>query len=276
MKYFDRYKDWLKRAAQAGNLRAMGYLAEAMRVSPFDTHPNVSFGLAEKAAKSGVSESLFRLASFYQEGWGCDADQDQAETLFRQSLLAAKREDDASRVDAIRQVLQEKDHDKRIQVILKVNHWSSIADLKKLTNDMEEAGSGPSSDELQRLSKDARAARRASDRAKSNGRPSAPDAKLRLIDTAWSVSSTGNYVTVQGRITNISIESLENIQVTVTFEDAQGGLVTTSKAVVSPNPLQPGELGTFEVIERTNARFDHYRTAFSQILGGSIPTVGIR
>jgi hypothetical protein len=73
---------------------------------------------------------------------------------------------------------------------------------------------------------------------------------------------------------NIAGEPLDAIMVTVTFEDAARRLVKTSEAVVSPNPLESGQVGDFKVIERADPRFDHYKVSFHKFAGAAIPHRG--
>ena len=79
-------------------------------------------------------------------------------------------------------------------------------------------------------------------------------------------------MTVFGRVRNLSRIPLGDAYAKVVYLDQKGGLVQSGKAILSPNPVGPGETGTFEAMDKSDPRIFSYEVSFEKIGGGSIPS----
>ena len=95
-------------------------------------------------------------------------------------------------------------------------------------------------------------------------------ADLEILDWRWSTSH--GYATAEGRVKNISGRRLENVVAEVTFTDRSGGFITTDDALISLNPILPGQTSTFKVMARQNPAMNNASLSFKFLMGGSIPT----
>lgn len=85
---------------------------------------------------------------------------------------------------------------------------------------------------------------------------------LSLIDTAWEPSPSGEYIMVYARIRNTTGKSITALEATVDFEDVRGRLVKSEQSQLNPRTIEPGDIGTLNVMTRKNERIDHYDLRF--------------
>ncbi|MDZ7698928.1 MAG: FxLYD domain-containing protein [Deltaproteobacteria bacterium] len=60
---------------------------------------------------------------------------------------------------------------------------------------------------------------------------------LELLSWHWSTTSSGNYVTAEGEVKNISGRRLERVQAVVTWYDSSGNLITSDASTIQYSPL---------------------------------------
>src|SRR5579864_95966 len=260
IRYTSLYEKWLESAADLGNVQAMMSLAFHHQLG-FPPNEKLCFSWYSRAADSGIAYSLFQLAACYATGLRCESDQQRAEELLVQAVVAAKREENTDLGDKLEKLLAEKNREVRITAIREALGWDSkVREIPP--------------DELPNLgfSEPSMRSRGRPGNAEGNlGVPNEPPAQIQVIDTVWQRSASGNFVEINGRIRNVSGHDLEAVTVTVTFENASGGLVKTSESFLSPNPLAAGRVGDFKVIERSDPTFDHYKVRFRKFAGAEIP-----
>lgn len=68
----------------------------------------------------------------------------------------------------------------------------------------------------------------------------------------WSYTSTGRYVTAEGRITNVSGRSIDSIRALVEYFTADGTFITSDYSYVEIRPLLPGQATPFSVMTNAN------------------------
>jgi hypothetical protein len=101
-----------------------------------------------------------------------------------------------------------------------------------------------------------------------NGNAQSDKPKLELINHRWSIEY--DYAIYEGRVKNISSESLENVEAVVTFYDRNNNFVTSSDAIIDFNPILPGQISNFKVMKTSNPEMKKAGISFKYLLGGSI------
>jgi TPR repeat protein len=98
-------------------------------------------------------------------------------------------------------------------------------------------------------------------------------ARLVLVDWDWGVSDAESFVEAHGQVKNISNDRLTNITAVVTFFTEDGKFITSDEALISYNPILPGQVSPFKLICTRNPAMSSASIDFKQLLGGSIPWV---
>lgn len=73
------------------------------------------------------------------------------------------------------------------------------------------------------------------------------------------VSRDGTFMTITGRVRNLTDRPLTFIAVQATFTDEQGNTVKTQSAYVTPGVLAPGARGAFKITTRHDSRVRRHR-----------------
>lgn len=94
--------------------------------------------------------------------------------------------------------------------------------------------------------------------------------KLEILDSHWYREY--DYVTYEGRVKNISNESLKNVEAVATWYDKNGNLVTSDSSLIQYNPILPGQTSPFKVMEIYNPAMNKAGVEFSHLMGGTIRT----
>jgi hypothetical protein len=100
--------------------------------------------------------------------------------------------------------------------------------------------------------------------------PPAAKPSPKLIIEDWRFTTEYGFAKVAGRVTNNSSASLENVTAVVSFLTSDGGFVKTSEAIISYNPILPGQTSPFEVADTANPAIERASLAFKTLLGGSL------
>lgn len=78
-----------------------------------------------------------------------------------------------------------------------------------------------------------------------------PEAPV-LMTRGWTFSREYDYITAEGRVTNISPEPLRYVQAVVTFTTKSGDFVTTDESYLDYNPIMPGQTSSWKIMLRDN------------------------
>ena len=109
-------------------------------------------------------------------------------------------------------------------------------------------------------------------RGSADQESSAPASKPVLKVSKWHWSEEYGYVTAEGSVTNISSETLANVQAVVTFETKDGTLVTSEDGLIEYTTLLPGQTSPWKVIARANPAMASARLEFKKLFGPRLTT----
>ena len=98
----------------------------------------------------------------------------------------------------------------------------------------------------------------------------APRKTSQLIVEDWRFTRENTFVTAAGRVTNNTASALKNVMAVVTFVTADGEFVKTSEALISYNPVLPGQTSPFEAIASDNPEIAKASISFKFLLGGTL------
>jgi len=93
---------------------------------------------------------------------------------------------------------------------------------------------------------------------------------LELLSWRWSTTGSGNYVTAEGEVKNISGRKLERVQALVTWYDRNDNLITSDTSTIEYSPLMPGQASPFKVMESYNPAMKKANLRFKFLFGDSI------
>ncbi len=109
---------------------------------------------------------------------------------------------------------------------------------------------------------------RDSDTSSSYKTPPSYGPKLEVL--SWNCGQEYGYISVQGRVKNISGKRLENVMVVGTFETAAGEFVKSTDALIDYNPILPGQTSPFKALTTTNPAIKSCSIAFRHLWGSAI------
>jgi hypothetical protein len=92
---------------------------------------------------------------------------------------------------------------------------------------------------------------------------------LELQEMSWYDQE--GYIVVDGTVKNVSSSSLPTVQAHVTFEGAEGWLISEEHAMIELNPIFPGQVSRFSVISRYYPEIISVVLDFRTFSGESIP-----
>jgi hypothetical protein len=88
----------------------------------------------------------------------------------------------------------------------------------------------------------------------------------------WGRTKGGSFVEVRGQVKNISGSSLKSVAAVATFYDKDEGFITSDDALIDYNPIMPGQVSPFSVLEHYNPAMRSATVEFKYLMGGTIPT----
>ena len=94
-------------------------------------------------------------------------------------------------------------------------------------------------------------------------------AVLQLLDWRWSAEH--GYAIVEGRVKNLSKQSLENVAAMATFYTSGGQLITSNDSLIEYNPILPGQTSPFKVMAQYNPAMKKAGIDFKFLFGRQIP-----
>lgn len=86
----------------------------------------------------------------------------------------------------------------------------------------------------------------------------------------WSWYREYDFITVEGKVTNISGEPLENVEAVVSFSDKNGEFVSSDNALVEYKTLLPNQTTPFKVIAHDNPAIKTAHIEFKQLMGDKL------
>lgn len=115
----------------------------------------------------------------------------------------------------------------------------------------------------------------ASNRAGSSGSTDAGSRvpPLALLSHRSDSSTSGHFREVTGEVENLSGNSIESLQVIVSWYDGSGKLVTTDSAMVEYTPLLAGQKSPFKTMTRHNPAMSTYKLGFRSMISGPVAHV---
>jgi hypothetical protein len=93
--------------------------------------------------------------------------------------------------------------------------------------------------------------------------------ELELLNWKWS-PQYGSLVIAEGQVKNISGRKLENVQALVTWYDKDRKMVTYNNSLIAYNPLMPGQISPFKVLDRHNPAMARASIEFKHMFGNKI------
>jgi hypothetical protein len=238
--------DWMTKAAEGHNANAMSQLAARLEIGlSGKSDLPLSFSWRRRAADSGLPVMLALLARSYREGIGCAKDETMAANLMEKARTACKGDS-----GLLAQV-------ERTTLKFAGGPGGFGAGLPKSDKDRAEGENGRAVVDTPKFV-----------RAPGSPRRGIPqptlrtDAKIVLIDVTITEAGFGDTVYIDGKLKNVSDETLKSVMVDVTLETARGQFLGTSPAIVSPSEIEPGDTATFKVIDSGHPTLGHVRLNF--------------
>lgn len=106
--------------------------------------------------------------------------------------------------------------------------------------------------------------------ARPTNTPIPPPYKLALISSTCTYEY--GFERCEGYVKNITSGALENVEVVITWGDANGTPYSTDDALIDYNPILPGQESPWSTIGTYNPALTRYRVGFKDLLGGTILT----
>jgi hypothetical protein len=91
---------------------------------------------------------------------------------------------------------------------------------------------------------------------------------IRILDSSWKLSATGNYVDVSCTIRNVSKTDLKGLTATIIYRDQNDRLIKSDDRHVEN--LDAGETTTFTASHQSDPRMHHYNVQFKARVGFEI------
>lgn len=89
--------------------------------------------------------------------------------------------------------------------------------------------------------------------------PSVSKAKIEVVDWSNRLSSSGNYIYVEGILKNVGEAIADMVRVKVKSVDAKGKLISIDDTYADPSTLAPGQEATFQVMVRNDSRIEKFK-----------------
>ena len=96
--------------------------------------------------------------------------------------------------------------------------------------------------------------------------------KLALISGKCTLQSDIGFTECEGFVENISGKTMENVEVVITWVDADGIPQSSDEALIDYNPILAGQQSPWSTIGTYNPALTKFRVQFKELLGGTIPT----
>ncbi|HEX3869427.1 MAG TPA: FxLYD domain-containing protein [Pirellulales bacterium] len=104
---------------------------------------------------------------------------------------------------------------------------------------------------------------------KNNNSP-APNATPVLQTYGSSCYTEGSFQKLEGQVTNISDRPLSNVEAVAIFKTSNGQFVKSDQAMLTYNPIMPGQTSPFLVITTGNPMISNCTVSFKTLFGGAL------
>jgi TPR repeat protein len=263
---------WLEKAAALGHVGAMLSCADlciiggVSKVADGNPDEALAFEWRRKASLSDLPFAVYELADCYMLGIGCKPDLKTAFTLLDRAKMLGK--DDPVIVQLV-------DDRKAMGFAFTgkgLGMGGGLTGLPGAFNVPEPEATAAASDPAPKpMPKKAPASR--TTRAKAAPRREIPEGTVLAIrDLVESRKERSSYTDFAGRGTNMSSRELQNVSAEIQLEGANGRLVGTVPALVTPNPIGAGGGFSFSGLQRDVPAHARIRVVFSFFGGADIPS----
>ena len=192
-----------------------------------------SFECRKRAASTGIPSPIAQLARSYRYGIGCNKDKLEADKIFEKAKAATKGD---------------KDELKRVEDIVSSSPFAGFgfpSTVSKPADAVEDDTTPTEPDSVPRPEPKAKI--RSTRQRGAQAQEEIPiGSKIVLLDVVITPAGFGDAVYIEGRIKNISDESLEGVHSNITLENRSGGFLGNTLVYVTPDPIPPGAVGSFK------------------------------
>ena len=249
---------WLLQSADSGYIPALAELAYRYEVGKFGPvgfdrvgiDLKKSFEYRKRAASTGLPSTIAHLARSYRYGIGCDKDEREAERIFEKAKAATKGD---------------KNELKRVENIMS---YSPFADsgfppsTASKPSDAEEDDDTLSEPDTTPLP-EPKAKKRSTQQMGAQAQEDIPTgSKIVLLDVVITPTGIGDAVYIEGRVKNISDESLERVHSSIVLESRSRGFLGNTTVYVTPDPIPPGAVGSFKGVDMNHPDIAHVTLDF--------------
>lgn len=91
-----------------------------------------------------------------------------------------------------------------------------------------------------------------------------------LVVESWGWTKSSNYAIVEGKVTNQSGATLENILAVAEFKTGDGTFITSDDSLLEYNTLLPGQSTPFKIYANFNPAMERANLGFKQMFGGAV------
>ena len=98
--------------------------------------------------------------------------------------------------------------------------------------------------------------------------PGVSGPQLECLGYRWHIES--GFAILEGRVKNITSQSMKNVTAVASFYDGSNGFITSSDAIIDYNPILPGQVSPFRVMQTENPAMKKAGIEFKYLMGGTI------
>lgn len=102
--------------------------------------------------------------------------------------------------------------------------------------------------------------------------PVPPPYKLALISASCTRETDIGYRKCEGYVKNITSEALSDVEVVISWVDANGTPYSTDNALIDDNPILPGQQSPWSTIGMDNPALTQFHVQFKELMGTTILT----
>ncbi|OQC29659.1 MAG: hypothetical protein BWX70_01549 [Verrucomicrobia bacterium ADurb.Bin070] len=158
-------------------------------------------------------------------------------------------------------------------------HFVAMEQVEKERKEWDAEQAQARQEQAERAAEQARqraAEQRAAEQARLEGERAAAKKRLEeahLVLMDWRWSEEYGYVTVEGQVGNISGRKLENVEAVARFFAEDGSFITSDSSIIEYNPLMPGQVSPFKVMDTHNPMMKKASVAFKLMWGPALTTI---
>ena len=100
----------------------------------------------------------------------------------------------------------------------------------------------------------------------------APSAAPVLRSAGWRCYTEATFEKLEGQVTNISDKPISNVEAVEVFKTGSDQFVKSADAMLTYNPIMPGQTSPFLVITTGNPMISNCSVSFTTLFGGTLAT----